>query len=197
MYPVNGYPKIYRVRAMLAGNRSRQPKAPLGRGAIPGLCCSVRGKQGQGLLVSCPPEWHHVLASPRRSGSRSKRCFAARGSCRNPHGLGRADTGSTVSCDALPPPYRSRMRPRRGPRRSALWPTKRRAVPRHRSWTDTFTPFGCCTATRVLYGNLLQNAGSCDFHVLWLFFATCGSRMGTWLIICLGRPTCPIFRALN
>jgi len=50
--PVNGYPKITEFPSHACGTRSRQPKAPLGRGALPGLCCSLRGKAGARITGS-------------------------------------------------------------------------------------------------------------------------------------------------
>ena len=66
MYPLTGYPKITEFRAMLAALNPDSPKRRWEGGALPGLCGSVRGRQGQGLLVPCAPKRHHVW--PVREG---------------------------------------------------------------------------------------------------------------------------------
>ena len=79
MYPINGYPKITEFRAMLAALAPDSPTRRWESGHFLGYVAASEEGKGKDYWFRAHTEWHHVSASPRRSGSRCKRCFAAHG----------------------------------------------------------------------------------------------------------------------
>jgi len=87
MYPISGYPKITEFRAMLAALALDSPTRRWEGGHFLGYVAA--SEEGKGRTTGfAPTRMASRSASPRRSGSRSKRCFARRGSFQKSAWLG-------------------------------------------------------------------------------------------------------------